>query len=100
MADMKSIDSQLLLMRALIDIIPDRVFAKDVAGRFLFGNMAAARTMGAATPEDLIGKSDFDFYPHDLAAQYCAAEQQLFASGDALLGCEEPVVYSLTREQG
>jgi PAS domain S-box-containing protein len=77
------------LLRTLIDNLPEYVFAKDAEGRFVVGNMALARHMGAATPGDLIGKTDFDFYPQKLAAQFYADEQALFQSGQSMLDHEE-----------
>jgi diguanylate cyclase (GGDEF)-like protein/PAS domain S-box-containing protein len=78
------------LLRTLIDIMPDHIYAKDAEGRFTLGNIALARHMGATTPDELIGKSDFDFYPPDLAAQFHADEQALIQSGQSLLNHEEP----------
>jgi PAS domain S-box-containing protein len=77
------------LLRTLIDNLPEYIFAKDAEGRFAVGNMALARHMGAATPGDLIGKTDFDFYPQKLAAQFYADEQALFQSGQSILDHEE-----------
>jgi PAS domain S-box-containing protein len=78
------------LLRTLIDNLPEYyVFAKDAEGRFVVGNMALARHMGAATPDDLIGKTDFDFYPQELAAQFYADEQALLQSGQSILDHEE-----------
>ena len=78
------------LLRTLIDIMPDYIYAKDAEGRFTLGNIALARHMGATTPDGLIGKTDFDFYPPDLAAQFHADEQALIRSGQSLLNHEEP----------
>jgi PAS domain S-box-containing protein len=78
------------LLRTLIDNLPDHIYAKDVKGRFTLGNIAVARHMGATTPDELIGKSDFDFYPSDLAAQFYADEQALIQSGESVLDHEEP----------
>lgn len=77
------------LLRTLIDNLPEYIFAKDAEGRFAVGNMALARHMGAATPDDLIGKTDLDFYPQKLAAQFYADEQALFQSGQSILDHEE-----------
>ncbi len=77
------------LLRTLIDNLPEYIFAKDAEGRFAVGNMALARHMGAATPDDLIGKTDFDFYPQKLAAQFYADEQALFQSDQSILDHEE-----------
>jgi len=37
--------------------------------------------MGASAPNDLIGKTDGDFYPQELAAEYRADEERLMQSG-------------------
>jgi two-component system sensor histidine kinase UhpB len=48
--------------------------------------------MGAQTLEALLGKTDFEFYPQTLAAQYQADEQEVFTSGRPLVDQEEPVI--------
>jgi PAS domain S-box-containing protein len=77
------------LLRTLIDNIPDLILVKDVESRFLAINPALARLMGAATPEELLGKTDFDFYPQDIAQQYYTQEQAMLASGHPSLNQEE-----------
>ena len=62
------------LLRTLIDLLPTLVYVKDRESRFLAANIACANFMGAATPEDLIGKTDADFYPPDVAADFLADE--------------------------
>ncbi len=80
------------LIRTLIDTIPDLIYAKDVDSRFILANTATARQMGAATAGDLLGKSDLDFYPHELALQYLASEQPIVREGKPVLGFEEPTI--------
>jgi PAS domain S-box-containing protein len=72
------------LLRTLIDHIPDMIYVRDKANRFLTANQSFARRMGLATAADLIGKTDADFYPAELAAQYAANDQKIFASGELL----------------
>jgi PAS domain S-box-containing protein len=48
--------------------------------------------LGAKSPDELIGKSDADFFPAEWAAQYAADEQAIFQSGEPLLNREEPAV--------
>jgi PAS domain S-box-containing protein len=50
-----------------------------------------ARSVGLPK-EQLIGKTDFDFFPQALAEQYIADERALFASGQAMIGKEEPTI--------
>ncbi|MCD6289803.1 MAG: PAS domain S-box protein [Anaerolineae bacterium] len=80
------------LLRTLIDNLPDFIYVKDVESRFLIANQAVAHLMGAERPEDLIGKTDFDFYPEEVAAQFYADEQAIIRSGEPLLNKEELVV--------
>jgi PAS domain S-box-containing protein len=80
------------LLRSLIDNVPDYIYVKDTQSRFMIVNTALAHLVGSSTPDDLLGKTDFDFFPQELAAKYFAGEQALFQSGQALLGCEEPTL--------
>jgi len=72
------------LLRTLIDHLPDMVYVRDTASRFLVANPALIRRMGGSTAADLIGKTDADFYPPEVAAQYLAHDQTIFAGGEML----------------
>ena len=77
------------LLRTLIDNLPDYISIKDCDGRFLAANLAAAQSMGVATPDDLLGKTDADFCPPELAAEYRADEQELLRTGQPLVNKQE-----------
>jgi len=77
------------LLRSLIDNMPDRIYAKDLESRFILCNDAVVKRMGMTNIEDIIGKTDFDFLPHDLAEQFFANEQQIIKSGIPLINHEE-----------
>ncbi len=77
------------LLRTLIDHMPDRVYAKDTQSRYILGNPAVAHIMGLAKPDELLGKTDFDFYPADQAMQFHADEQALMHTGQPLIDQEE-----------
>jgi len=62
--------------RALLDNIPDMAWIKDKQSRFIATNEALARTVGR-TPEEMIGKTDFDFVPRELAERYLADDKQV-----------------------
>ncbi len=79
------------LLRTLIDNIPDRIYAKDTESRFILCNKAVVTRMGMSSPDDIIGKSDFDFLPHELAARFRADEQAMIQSGQPLINREEPM---------
>lgn len=93
-------DIQALVFKTLVSIMPDRIYAKDTQGRFILANMAVANLMGKGTPEEMIGRTDFDFYPPELASGYFAVEQALIRSGEALIACEQFVPNLSTGEAG
>ena len=88
------------LLHTLVDNIPFRIYAKDRASRFLFGNNRMARLAGVETPPQLIGKTDYDFFPAELAAKYFADEKQVMDSGQSLFDYEELVEDQDTGELG
>jgi len=54
------------LLQTLMDNIPDSIYFKDDKNRFILVNKAKAEHWNVK-PEDMIGKNDFDFLPHDQA---------------------------------
>jgi len=80
------------LLRTLVDNLPDYIYVKDAEGRFILGNAAVVRQMGVASPDELVGKTDFDFFPRDLAERYYAEEQEIIRSGRGLYEHEGPTV--------
>jgi PAS domain S-box-containing protein/putative nucleotidyltransferase with HDIG domain len=80
------------LLQTLIDSLPDNVFVKDVNGRIIVDNITHRRLLGATTLEQVVGKTDFDFFPKELADLYSADEKQIIQSGKPLNNREEPVV--------
>jgi sigma-B regulation protein RsbU (phosphoserine phosphatase) len=85
----ETLDSSIL--RMLMDNTPDRIYFKDLQSRFVRNNAAHARSLGAASPEDCVGKSDFDFFSREHAEQAFADEQRIIRSGEPLIGKIEKV---------
>ncbi|MFH1523519.1 MAG: GAF domain-containing protein [Chloroflexota bacterium] len=82
-------------LRTLIDNLPDQIYFKDTEGRMLIANLAQARLLGAKSPEELVGKTDFDYFPEDLASKYYNDERKLMLSGESIIGMDEPTVDTL-----
>ncbi len=80
------------LLHTLVDSLPDYIYAKDLQSRFLMVNREGARMICGASPEELLGKTDFDFYPRELASGYYADEQRIVETGEPLINREEPCV--------
>jgi PAS domain S-box-containing protein len=77
------------LLRTLIDTMPDQIFVKDAQSRIVVGNLAMSKTIGVQTPQDLVGKSDLDFYPSEIGQKFHQDEQALMHSGQALIDAVE-----------
>ncbi len=82
-------DIRAYVYRTLIDIMPDRIYAKDLQSRFILANRAVARLMGKRGPDELIGKTDFDFYPPEMAAEFLAVEREIFQTGEPVIAIEQ-----------
>ena|GEM_PF-176460 len=67
--------------RALLDNFPFFVWLKDIDSRLLAANHQFARVAQVATTQELVGKTDFDFFPPDLAAGYVADDREVLAEG-------------------
>lgn len=80
------------LLRSVIDNVPDFIQAKDTAGRYILNNLAHVRWLEKSSPEDLLGKSVFDFFPHELAEQYHADDMAVVVSRDPIINKVEPTL--------
>jgi PAS domain S-box-containing protein len=80
------------VLRTLIDNLPDNIFVKDTESRFVISNLAHARLLRAKTPDEMVGKTDFDIFPRELAASYYDDEQEVIRSGQPLLNREERTI--------
>lgn len=88
------------LLRTLIDHLPDSIYVKNLQGKFLTANPVTAYVMKVAHPNELLGKTDFDFYPPDVARVFHAEEQHIMQSGEARINQEVPLTYRSEETQG
>src|SRR5437763_330258 len=89
MCAQETLSAERQILRALIDNVPDYMYVKDTDCRFLLANLAVARQMGAKSSEELIGKTDFDFYPRELTTTFFEDEQRVIRGGKAETNREE-----------
>ncbi len=76
-------------LRTLIDSMPDRIYIKDRKSRFLAANIHLSRILKAESSDSLIGKTDFDFHPKNLAEEFYRDEQKIMSTGVPLINKEE-----------
>lgn len=67
---------------ALMDSVPSGIYFKDRDSRFLQVNHYMAETLGAATQQDMIGKSDRDYFHEEHARQARQDEVAIMETGE------------------
>ncbi len=68
------------IQSAILDNIPDMAWLKDKEGKFLAVNDAFEKACGIPRAE-LIGKTDFDYWPRDVAEKYRLDDEQVMKTG-------------------
>jgi PAS domain S-box-containing protein len=81
-----------LLYQSLVEVSPLSVCRKDLAGRFTFANQRFLET-SHTTLTDLIGKTDFDLHPSELAEKYRRDDQAIMEAEQAQEIIEERTVH-------
>jgi phosphoserine phosphatase RsbU/P len=82
------------LFSFLLEHTPDQVYFKDLQGRFIRVSRAVAEYMDVANPQDLIGKSDFDFWSEQTAKDTYADEQRIIRTGQPMVGKIEKLIHA------
>jgi PAS domain S-box-containing protein len=80
------------MVLALMDNLPDHIYFKDTASRFIRVNPAHMRSLGANSPAQVTGKTDADFFPAEHSRKALADEQNILRTGQALVDIEEKVI--------
>ena len=78
------------LLRTLLDTLPEQIYVKDTAGRYLLTNETNRRLRQLRSTEEVVGKTVFDLVSPEHAAQYDADDRQVITTGQAILNREEP----------
>jgi len=74
----------------LVETLPQNIYRKDLEGHFTFAN---GRFLGEIrkTAEELVGKTDYDFFPPALADRYRQDDRAVITTGRAFEAVEEHV---------
>jgi len=80
------------LLRSVINNLLDSIYVKDVRGVYRLDNFAHMRSIGAEHPEDVVGKTVFDFFHHDAAVRFQADDQAVIRSGKPIVNRQEPFI--------
>ena len=78
------------LYQSLVESLPQNIFRKDMHGVFTFANASFCKELGR-TSDQILGRTDFDFFPRELAAQYRADDERVIASQKLFESVEQHV---------
>jgi PAS domain S-box-containing protein len=79
-----------VLYHSLVETLPQMILRKDLEGRFTFANQRLCAELGRSLKE-IVGKTDFDFWPRELAEKYRRDDRRVIESGQVLDVVEEHV---------
>jgi PAS domain S-box-containing protein len=85
----EALSQERYLLHALMDNLPDNIYFKDTASRFLRINKALTTSFGLSDPAQATGKTDFDFFTEEHAGPAYADEQEIIRTGRPLVAKEE-----------
>ena len=77
----------------ILDIImnnsQDTIYFKDKDSKFIANSKAHAMQVNCENLKDMVGKSDFDFFPEEFAMQTYLDEKKIMETGIPILGKQE-----------
>lgn len=92
LSNQKTLQWEKSLLDALLDHLPDRIYFKDVSSRFIKASMSTVKFFGLNKPEELAGKSDFDFFDDVHALPAFEDEQRIMKTDTPVIGLVEKEV--------
>jgi PAS domain S-box-containing protein len=82
---------QQFLLQYIINFVPHAVFWKDREARLLGGNNTfLTQALGVSSVEEMVGKTDYDFFPEEQADYFRRCDFAVMESGEPMLEIEEP----------
>jgi two-component system, NtrC family, sensor kinase len=79
-----------VIYHSLVETLPQMILRKDLGGRFTFANQRFCSELGRSL-EEVQGKTDFDFFPRELAEKYRRDDRRVIDSGQVLDVVEQHV---------
>jgi PAS domain S-box-containing protein len=76
-------------MKAIMEYVPEYIYFKDLESRFIRVNFAQAQNFGFSDPQEMAGRTDFDFFTRENAQTKYADEQMVIKTGQSISKEEE-----------
>ncbi len=91
----RALQREMDIFQLFIDHLPDSVFFKDELHRFVRVNRAKAEEQGVEI-EDMIGKTDFDFFERHVGESSRADDEHVLRTGEPVIDREERIISGRT----
>lgn len=88
----EALQRERILLRTLIDNLPDAIYVKDTECRKTVANLADVHNIGLHSEKEVLGKNDFELFPKYLAEGFYADDQAVIQTGQPALNREEFVI--------
>lgn len=89
----KALEREQFLMQNLMDNVIDQVYFKDNESKFIRASKNVAQRFGLNSSDEIIGKSDFDFFSRERAEITYRDEQDIIATGKPSISIEEKEIW-------
>ncbi|HZJ73391.1 MAG TPA: PAS domain S-box protein, partial [Perlabentimonas sp.] len=87
------LEQERLLMHNLMENVIDQIYFKDLKSRFIRVSQNVVKRFGAQGADEVIGKTDFDFFAHEHASNAYEREQAIIKTGKPIVGIEEKEIW-------
>ena len=77
------------LWQTLLDTVPDKIYFKDAQSRFIKCSQSQARDFGKKSPDEMVGRTDFDIFDDSHAWPAFEDEQEIIRTGQPIIAKEE-----------
>ena len=85
-------DIEKIFLKTIGKYSQDTVYFKDKDSRFIWVTESHAKQVGARNAAEMLGKSDFDYFPKEFAQSAKDTEMTIMASGQAIVNMTEELV--------
>ena len=85
----ESVQNDRILLRTVIDNLPDPIYVKDLSTRKILANPADLHNLGCSSESEVIGKDDFAFFPPEIADRFYKDDQTVLKTGEPVINREE-----------
>lgn len=93
LTDRKRIEQELqnerILLRTLVDNLPSSIYIKDLEYKKILVNPMNVKHAGKSTESEVLGKTDFELYPKDVAEHFYEDDRNVIEHGERVIDREE-----------